>query len=228
MTSGSIMAPPAAFDPVTDTLGTETVLCRVHHRRFGPAQMNPGTDVATQASRVGSVYPVARFSFFPDGSRPPAPVPVLYAAMTPHAALWETVLRNRRPQDKSPVTPDTYETLVLSHIRPTREMHVASFAGADMSRFGIPQNMLIEPGPQHYGETIAWARAAWSLGLDGVKYVSRRDHSSLAYVFFGRDSGTPMFTDAPEAGPARHLGDRGEGFEWFRKALGRWRLIPAL
>lgn len=220
-----VPTPPVSFDPAVCVIDANVVLYRVHSLRYGPTQMNPGTDVMTQAARQGAVFPVHRFSFFLDDSAEPTPVQVLYGAATSQAAIWETVLRDRHPDDKSKVPPTHYEHRMLSCIRPSRELRLASLAGADMSRFELPQDALISPEAGEYEQTIPWARAAWAAGFDGLRYVSRQDTSSLAYVFFGRsDESDQMFTHAPEEEPDRYFGDYGAGFEWLTETVSRWRL----
>lgn len=217
--------PPEPFDPAIDILNESTLLYRVHSVKFAAEQFNPGLDEWTQASRQGDIFPVGRFSFFLDDPSDPEPVPVLYAAAGDNAAIWEVILRDRDALNQDPVPPSAYAHRMLSCIRPTRELRVGSLAGADMRRFRMNQTDLIDPEPKDYHQTIPWARAAWASGLDGIKYVAKRDLSSVAYVFFEPRGDEPaMFAPAPDANPPKVFGDYLDGFEWLNRRMNRWGL----
>lgn len=218
MSRGQVSSPPTPLDPAVDVFSTTTRLYRVHEARFAATEFNPGLARAVQRTRVGDQFIAGRFSFFLDDEPIPAPVPVLYAADTENAAIWETILRDRAPQDDSWIAPEQYEPYILSCVSPTRELRIASFAGADMTRFKMQQQDLIDPGPDEYEHTIPWARAAWAAGFDGIKYVSKRDLSSLAYAFFEPRDKTPIFEAVPDAEHTPiEFGDHGEGFMALRR-----------
>lgn len=220
-----VAQPPEPLNPAIDILGEDTLLYRVHPLQFEAPAFNPGLAPMVQATQSGQLFPVARFSFFLDDQPEPAPVPVLYAAASENAAIWEVILRDREVHDTSSVPTKRYEHLALSYIRPTRELRIGSLAGADMVRFGMNQDDLMDPEPPDYHQTIPWARAAWASGLDGIKYVSKRDRSSTAYVFFeSQHEEDQMFTLASGADPVRIFGDFADGFEWLSERMGRWNL----
>ena len=178
----------------------------------------------TMQSRQGEVFPVGRFSYFLDDSDPPLPVPVLYAATTQNAALWESLLRNRETESTAPLPPSSYTGKALSCIDASRTARVSSLAGADMQKLGLVQDELIACESDQYVETIPWARAAWKAGFDGIKYVSRRDNSGLAYVFFQRPDLPALFTATASENETWEFDDIavGGGFDWLALRLQRW------
>lgn len=223
-----VAAPPEPFDPVAETVSSGTGFFRVYAPGQGgrpPESFNPGTSLAVRAARQGAVFPVSRFSFFLDGATPEAsPVPTIYAAPTENVAIWETILRDREPADTEPVPYADFTGRVLSRITAARDLRMASPAGADMHRLNLPPDELTFPGAGQYAETIAWARAVWDKGFDGIRYMSRRDPSGLAYVFFERPEMSPMFEVSEATDCLQVFDDISDdgGFEWLSQRLARW------
>lgn len=123
-----------------------------------------------------------RFAFFTaeDGST----VPVLYAALTAEAALAESILRYV-PVDGGELLRRDYEPMIMGALRPLRRLRLASFKGLGLRALGTSQSEVSETGPDRYGETVLWAKAAHLAGLDGVAWMSHRCNSDVAVMLFG-------------------------------------------
>lgn len=97
-----VATPPDPFEPAEDLVSAGTVLLRVYSpgpSNRAPNDFNPGTSLAVQATQRDDVFPVSRFSFFLDDAEPARPVPTLFASPSENVALWETLLRDRAPDD---------------------------------------------------------------------------------------------------------------------------------
>lgn len=158
-------------DPQEEILDGGSTLFRVHSHRFGPTVFNPGTKSITASSR---------FAFF---GRPP--VPVLYAAETPEAAISETILHDV-PADGGRVDRQLVENKILSHIINTRPLRLLSLHGHGFRRIGIAAEEVTRTVPRDYPKSVRWAEAAFEAGFDGITWMSRHHDTSKAYVFFQR------------------------------------------
>ncbi|MBE8145801.1 RES family NAD+ phosphorylase [Brevibacterium casei] len=107
---------------------------------------------------------------------------------------------------------------------------MASLAGADMHTFNLPPDELTSPGSDRYAETIPWARTAWRAGFDGIRYVSRRDPSGLAFVFFDSGRSAPVFERARPGDLPQSFDDLSDdgGFDWLAARLARWGIVAEL
>lgn len=220
-----VTPPPAPFSPAETTLPAGTDLFRVHARRFGPADFNPGNYEGVRANRNGLLSPVYRYSYFYEDESAFLPVPALYAAGNENVALWETVLRDySRPAGFIPTASVKHQA--LSRVTTARDVRLASLAGADMAAFRLPDDELRFPKADQYAETVPWGRAAWRAGYDGIVYVSQKDTSGLAYVFFDRGGAVSLFHASTPRDTLHDFNDlsRGGGFEWLSIRLQRWNV----
>ncbi|WP_342038934.1 RES family NAD+ phosphorylase [Brevibacterium ammoniilyticum] len=225
--------PPDPFEPAEDLVRAGTVLLRVYspgRSNRAPNDFNPGTSLAVQATRRDDVFPVSRFSFFLDDAEPARPVPTLYASPSENVALWETLLRDRAPDDTDALPRALFRGRMLAQVRARRDLRVASLAGADMHTLNLSPDELTSPGADRYAETIPWARAACRAGFDGIRYVSRRDPSGLAFVFFDSRQSAPLFEPARPGDMLQSFDDLSDdgGFGWLAARLARWGIVAEL
>ena len=228
-----VATPPDPFEPAGDLVPAGKVLLRVYspgRSNRAPNDFNPGTFLAVRATRGDDVFPVSRFSFFLDDAEPARPVPTLYASPSENVALWETLLRDRAPDDTDALPRALFRGRVLAQVRASRDLRVASLAGADMHTLNLPPDELTSPGSDRYAETIPWARAAWRAGFDGIRYVSGRDPSGLAFVFFDSGQSAPLFERARPGDMLQSFDDLSDdgGFDWLAARLARWGIVAEL
>lgn len=171
MTAPSLL-PPDPFDPVVEIVRRGTVLFRVHEPGFPNGDSNDGTVFNPGFGRG------TRFAFFGD-----PPVPVLYLAASPEAAVHETVLHSAEPGSFIPRA--WWETKVLTAVLIERDLRVAAFHSDGLRRFGLYPADLTDTDARAYPRTRRWAEAAWKAGYDGVSYMSRHYNSSAAICLFG-------------------------------------------
>lgn len=164
--------PGPDFSPLVEIIEPGTVLFRVHRDRFPDGRRNDGTTPNPGFGRS------ARFSFFGD----PA-IPVLYAAQTPEAAVYETILHSQEPG--SVVVPVAWRHMVLSAIEVQAPIRTAAFHGAGLRRLGLHARQMTDTPKAAYPYTVQWAEAAWRAGLAGVSYMSRQFNSAKAHCLFG-------------------------------------------
>lgn len=227
MTVRAVSPPPHPFDPVVEDVPVGTRLHRVYTAQHGGAS-DPSDGHWLRRSTDARTVPVGRFSFFSDDDG--SFVPVIYAAQDENVALWETILRDRAPDEEDPLPRAAFRGRRLARIAIARDLRVASLAGADMARLRLPPDELTFADSAQYSGTVPWARAAWQAGFDGIRYVSRRDPSGSAYVFFADRSAEPLLRDIVEGGSSRSFDDLsdGGGFEWLARRLGRWGISASL
>lgn len=168
----NVPAPPEPFDPVSETIPAGTVLYRVHEPTLPSGERNDGTLFNPGFGRP------SRFAFFGD-----PPVPVLYAADTPEAAVHETILHDAEPRSFIPRA--TWARKVLTPIRTTTEIRVAAFHSDGLRRFGLFPADLTDTDVTAYPHTVAWAQAAHRAGFAGVSYMPRHYNARRDYCLFG-------------------------------------------
>lgn len=120
-----------------------------------------------------------RFGFFGD-----PPVPILYGAQGPEAAVCETLL-HEVPVTGGRIFFDDYSTKVMGLVRRRRDLRLASFMGIGLRRLKIEARDLTDTEASQYARTVLWAAAAHRAGFDGVVWMSRRDKAERAYALFG-------------------------------------------
>lgn len=188
-------APPDPFTPRTTVIGPGTAVYRVYTNRFHPTEFNP---------RFGEG---GRFHFFGE-----PPVPVLYLAQTPEAALAERLLRNIPVDAPEALRRSAYRHEVLAGLEPTRELRVAQFFGLGLRQLGIEAIQLTVTPETRYGQTRTWAAAAHGIGLDGIAWMSKRDNSASAYMLFGDRVAESALEVMPGSGM---VFSGGPGFDWL-------------
>lgn len=193
--------PGADFTLLTETLPAGTLLFRVHNAYFPDGALNDGT--VFNPGYGGS----ARFSFFGEPT-----VPVLYAAMSPEAAVHETILRNAEPG--SALVPVTWRNLMLSVIEVREDVQLAAFHGAGLRRLGLFPRELTDTPKMSYPSTVKWAEAAWQKGLSGVAYMPRHFNSATAYCLFG-DRVSDEALSVKKRHPASRLFDTSDDVVWL-------------
>lgn len=181
----TLSPPPDPFDPIVETVPAGTTLYRVHESRFPSGRTNDGTVFNPGFGRP------TRFAFF--GT---PPVPVLYAAATPAGAVHESILHSAEPGSFIPTV--HWRSKVLSVLSTTADLRLAAFHSDGLRRFGLYPADLTDTDLRAYPQTVAWAEAAWRIGLDGVCYMSRHHNTSKAVCLFGDRPGTPPLTVEPD------------------------------
>lgn len=166
------LRPPASFDPVTETIPVGSLVLRVHEPMLPSGERNDGTLFNPGFGRP------SRFAFFGE-----PPVPVLYAAQSPEAAVHETILHDAEPGSFIPRV--AWMTKTLTAVRTTAEITVAKFHGDGLRRFGLFPADLTDTDMTAYARTVTWAAAAHRAGLAGVSYMCRHYNTSRAWCLFG-------------------------------------------
>ncbi|GAA1134272.1 RES family NAD+ phosphorylase [Arthrobacter flavus] len=191
-----VREPPNPFSPQTEMLAAGQPLFRVYSNRVpSPVSFNPG---------FGSG---GRFHFFGDPL-----IPVLYAAETQIAAVCETIL-HEVPKKGGYVEHEDYRTSVMAEIQPASELRLASFLGTGLRTLGIGAVNLTDTTSSHYPRTVKWAEAAHAAGFDGVAWMSGRENSSKAYMFFG-DRVSESDLEVSPGGVSRIFAS-GKDFDWL-------------
>lgn len=159
--------PPNPFEPQAIKLAAGTQMYRVYGNRFGPMEFNPGPKGP------------GRFHFFGQPS-----VPALYTAGTEEAAVAETLLRNI-PVAGGLLAYGEYKTKVMAGVTSRREIRLASFLGTGLRALRIEAHQLTDTPGESYPQTRKWADAAHRAGFEGIAWMSKRNNSDRAYMFFG-------------------------------------------
>ena len=197
-------APPAPFDPLTETLLADTRLWRVHDlRREGDSYNDTGS--------MGRFRPIplenGRF------------VPTAYVGDSPDAAISETAFHDL------PVTASTKtlsrsitDGLMLSPLTCARELILISLRGHGLRRLGVTHGSLIEVVPPAYAGTVAWGSAAYAHEpeADGMVWMSRQFSGGAAMLLFGDRVGNSLRVDGDPLPLAS-----GQGFEVLTVAANR-------
>lgn len=190
-------------EPAEETLGVGTLVYRVHSNRFGAAEFNPGPKIAVVKSR---------FAFF--GKQP---VPVLYGAETPDAAISETILHDI-PIGGGRIDRNLVQSKILSPLVTTRPLRLLSPHGHGFRRLGVVAEDITRTPPRYYKRSVPWAEAAFDAGFDGMCWMSRHHDTNKVYVFFQRGEDAESFET-----PAGHDGVRAFAFpqdlNWLTRQL---------
>ena len=145
----------------------------MHHPKRSGNEFNPGQGRPT------------RFAFFTDASNPYAgPVPTLYAAATSEAAVCESILHDV-PVTGGSLPEGSYATRTVTAIKLTRSVRLAMLMGPGLRRLKVTPQQLTATDADVYDQTVQWAEAAHAAGFDGLAWMSARDNTAEAYVFFG-------------------------------------------
>lgn len=191
-----------------------TILYRVH-------DLDAACDAFIASdSDAGSPRRGGRFDPLPQH----APVPVLYAASRPEAALAEVLVHI---DARGVLHPDGTAELpcrALSRLRVARTLRVVAFCGLDLHRFPVRHAQLAECGKSDYPRTRGWALAIRRRArrAQGMAWVSRQDNTALSFVFW-HDRMEPGDLE-PQGRPVPLAGRRGAAM--VRDVLGRIGMAP--
>ena len=168
-----INPPPSPFPAVTcKVLPAGTELHRVHNRRFGPLDFNPGLGAPT------------RFAPLIDGSDT---VATAYAAENLTCAIFETILHDVVPNAAATVSWSHIEPLDHSHLKLKKPLRLAQLFAPDLSALGLTRGQLIDTPPSEYPHTAAWAYALQKANhhVAGLIWTSRACDPHWATILFG-------------------------------------------
>lgn len=162
---------PLPFRPARETVSAGTVLYRVHRADYAVDQFNATSAVLNRWSAFGTPT-----------------VPVLYAAASREATVFETRLRGTVPGSVLPVSAVT--EYLVSPLRVTTSIEVAQFhsvhrGSAGLHRLGVLPEQLTATSADNYADTVEWARAVHRAGLAGITWMCHRYNAHRAFVFFG-------------------------------------------
>ena len=191
-----------------------TVLWRVHDRgqpcdRFLASDSDPG-----DASRGGRFDPLPH----------KRPVPVLYAASSPHAAIAESLVHIDPRGVIHPCHRDDAERKAISKLLVQRPLSLVAFHGLDVHRFPLKHRELAESGQRDYPATRAWAALFRDVAKtsQGIAWMSRQDNTSTSYVFWGdRIGGDHEGAGAVEPQGRANPLYSGAGLRWLNEVLER-------
>lgn len=186
-----------------------TVLWRVHDRGQ-PCDRFLASDSDPDDPREGG-----RFDPLPHRR----PVPVLYAASSPQAAIAESLVHIDPRGVMHPCRRDEAERKAISKLLVQRPLAVVAFHGLDVHRFPLKHRELAECGQRDYPATRAWAvlfreRAKASQGL---AWISRQDNTSLSYALWGDRVGEESVEPQGRSNPLYS----GSGLRWVNEVLER-------
>ncbi|MFC5336907.1 RES family NAD+ phosphorylase [Leucobacter denitrificans] len=122
-----------------------------------------------------------RFAHFYAGA---GVVSSLYAAATTEAAICESLLHDT-PLTGGILPIAGYATRTITALRLKRELSLAMLMGPGLRRLGVETQDIIATNGDVYDKTVLWAQAAHTAGFEGIAWMSARDNTAEAYIFFG-------------------------------------------
>lgn len=130
--------------------------------------------------------------YFPDGS----PVHTYYAASTFECAVMESVLHEIELSPPSVFYVDCLKHFRLARIELDYSLECVSFHTPYLPALDLTRAQLIDSLPAYYGQTRAWAQAAFDQrpGVHALAYGSRRHDAGRCVMLFGQRLPTPRFT----------------------------------
>lgn len=108
---------------------------------------------------------------------------MLYAADQPEGAVHESILHDAEPGTFVPRA--HWQSKILSAIRITTDLTLASFHSDGLRRYGLYPADLTDTDSTTYPHTVRWAEAAWRHRTHGVAYMCRHYNSGKAVCLFG-------------------------------------------
>lgn len=176
---GAAASPPPSgkLDFNFVTLDAGTLLHRIHDSRFAATAFNPG-------------FGNSRFAPVKVAD---ALVPTAYAATSLECAAFETIFHDLDAGAALKIVPlSRLGTLHYSTFELRRPLRLASLYSADLMRFGVERQHVIDTPPSTYSITRLWSPAAYqsSLTAQGMIWVSRKYDQERALMLFG-DRVTP-------------------------------------
>lgn len=154
------------------TLDSGTVLHRIHDSQFAATAFNPG---------LGN----SRFAPF---SVADTPVPTAYAATSLECAAFETIFHDLDARAAFKVVPiSRLEQLHYSTFEVRRPLKLASLYSADLMKFGLERQQVIDTPRSSYPTTRLWSPAVHQSdpATDGIIWVSRKYDQERALMLFG-------------------------------------------
>lgn len=163
-----VASPPSPFEPLIETWEPRSLLYRVLRNTHRSAEFNPGFG------------PPTRFAFFHD-----PPVPALYAAASPQAAVAETIVHDL-PLRGGQVGPEDYLDRIMVRLLCRRALRLAQFCGPGLRKLRVFPRGLTDTDAVTYRDTVRWAEAVWrETDCDGIVWMSRHWNTDRAVVLFG-------------------------------------------
>jgi hypothetical protein len=172
-----------------------TILHRLHSRRFGPVDFNPGLGAPT------------RFAPLINSS---GPVPTAYVAEDLESAIFETILHDVIPGVNASIDWSRVENVDHSQLRVLNPIKVAPLHTPDLSALGITRAELIDTAPTEYPKTGAWALGLHGAQshLAGMRWTSRLGDPSWAGILFGDRLDLSADLELVDRTPIRDCNDR--------------------
>lgn len=172
MTSWDTPQPPEELDPAWEVLPSGSWLFRVHEPTLPDGAANDGTVFNPgRGSRQ-------RWSFFGEPV-----VPVHYSALSPEAAVHESILHQAVPGAHLPRP--VWVNKVLTALHTQRDLRLVQFHSVGLRRLGLHARNLTDTDADRYPMTVRWAAAAHAAGADGVSWMARHLNSQRAVCLFG-------------------------------------------
>jgi hypothetical protein len=171
------------------------------HGSFPAGAFNPGKGGPT------------RFAPFQSPIDPAAGIiPTLYAAQTAEAAVCESLLHDV-PLEGGRLSQARYRGRRESTLVLKRDVRLAMLMGHGLRRLGVAQQNLTATDGDVYDRTVLWAQVAHAAGFEGLAWMSARENTAQAYVFFGdRVAETDL---AETAGGLGSFDRPSSGFRWL-------------
>lgn len=175
----SINVVPLPPNPFPQTLHTAllpkgTELHRIYSTEHDGNAFNPST------AKLNRFSPI-----FHDGRV----IPVLYAASTREAAIYETLFHDAHVKG---ARTKTLRAKVLEKKRyggwlTQRPFTMATLHAPDLARFGLTVDQLTATNSAYYTQTARWAEAihANHMHVDGLEWTSYRAIAARSFVLFG-------------------------------------------
>ena len=167
-----VRPPPLSLHCNLYKLAAETLLHRIHDKRFEPLAFNPG---------LGN----SRFAPFMTGG---TSIPTAYCATSLDCAIFETIFHDIEPPAKfRSVRWSSIETLVYSTIKLKIDLELASLFSADLIRWGVARDQLIDTPKSTYPLTKAWSPAIHNSPQKpaGMIWTSRKFDEEKVMMMFG-------------------------------------------
>ena len=167
-----VPAPPVPLKCNNCVLPRGTILHRIHDRQFGSLTFNPG---------LGN----SRFAPF---SVSGTSIPTAYFATSLDCAIFETLFHEIEPDAPFKfVRWSAIERLICSEITLETDVQLASLFSADLLKWGIARNQLIDTPKSTYRQTRAWSPALHGApgAPAGMIWTSRKFDEEKALILFG-------------------------------------------
>ena len=186
--SVTVPPPPQPLECNETVLPAGTRIHRIHDRQFGATQFNPG--------RGNS-----RFAPFAVAG---SAIPTAYAATSFECAAFETIFHDIDPSAFKSVYWSSIEPLVYSTLILARDVALASLFTADLLRYGVERNQLIDTPKSTYPQTRAWSPVIHEAASkpEGMIWVSKRYDQERAMMLFGSRVAATDLRDAVSVGVA--------------------------